>query len=51
MDKGHIGLHSYRRDRKFNESFGVVILEPSKSIQCVLIFSEEPVAKVRLTSI
>ncbi|KAG5414524.1 hypothetical protein IGI04_002091 [Brassica rapa subsp. trilocularis] len=46
MDKEHIVLHSDRRDRMFNESSGVVILEPLKSIRCVLRFSEEPVAKI-----
>uniref|UniRef100_A0A0D3APX9 Uncharacterized protein n=1 Tax=Brassica oleracea var. oleracea TaxID=109376 RepID=A0A0D3APX9_BRAOL len=38
MDRGHIGLHYDRRDLKVNESFGVALLEPSRSIRCFLRF-------------
>ncbi|WZZ71506.1 hypothetical protein YC2023_082876 [Brassica napus] len=38
MDRGHIGLHYDRRDRKVNESSGVALLEPSRSIRRFLRF-------------
>ncbi|WZZ25903.1 hypothetical protein YC2023_009304 [Brassica napus] len=28
MDRGHIGIHYDRRDRKVNESSGIALLEP-----------------------
>ncbi|KAF2558505.1 hypothetical protein F2Q68_00014400 [Brassica cretica] len=42
MDRGHIVLHYDRRDLKFNESSGVALLEPSRSIRRFLRFLQNP---------
>uniref|UniRef100_A0A0D3ATW2 Uncharacterized protein n=1 Tax=Brassica oleracea var. oleracea TaxID=109376 RepID=A0A0D3ATW2_BRAOL len=41
-DRGHIGLHYDRRDLKVNESSGVALLEPSRSIRGFLRFLQNP---------
>ncbi|KAF3585522.1 hypothetical protein F2Q69_00027807 [Brassica cretica] len=42
MDRGHIVLHYDRRDLKVNESSGVALLEPSRSIRRFLRFLQNP---------